>query len=235
MTDLATRLRDVERTDPPDLWPDIASRAPRALPPERHRGRVVAALMAAALVAAGIVAPLTLLRSNDVRRPGSGGTPTGALIAVTVVSTSMEPTLHVGDVVDVDTEAYADHPPAQGDIIVMRLPAYDRVDFIKRVIGLPGDVVEERDGAIYVNGQLLEEPYIDTTQPDTRTLGPWHVEAGHVFVMGDNRVNSNDSRFGLGQIPLRDIVGKVVGIDSGLGGSPSPPPPAGVVSGPSGS
>ncbi len=235
MTDLATRLRDVERTEPPDLWSDIAGRTPRALPAEPRRGRVVAAAVAVVVVVAGIVAPLTLLHSSDVRGPGSGGTPTGAFLSVTVASPSMEPTLHLGDVVQVDTEAYADRPPAQGDIVVMRLPAYDQLDFIKRVIGLPGDVVEERDGVIYVNGQLLDEPYVDTAQPDTRTLGPWRVEAGRVFVLGDNRVNSNDSRFGLGQIPLGDIVGKVVGINSGVGGSPSPPPPAAVAPGPSAS
>jgi signal peptidase I len=241
MTDLDTRLRDLERLDPPELWPEIARRVPRALPPQRRRGRVVAVLVAAAAVTAGVVVPLTLLRSNDVREPGSGGQ---NLIAVTVVSVSMEPTLHVGDVADVDTEAFQpisppspgdvivfEKPPLPGDIIAFRLQDYPNEVFLKRVIGLPGDVVEERNGVMYVNGVAIDVPQ-PPGQHDTRTLGPWTVEAGHLFVVGDNMVDSNDSRFGLGQVPFGAVIGKVVGVDTGRGGSPSPPPPAGSVSGP---
>jgi signal peptidase I len=239
MTDLDSRLRDHQRLDPPELWPEIARRVPRALPPQRRRGGVVAVLVAAAAVTAGVVVPLTLLRSNDVREPASGGN----LIAVTVGSVSMEPTLHVGATVDVDPAAYQPasaspggsvsfgNPPLRGDIIAFRVPDYAHDVFIKRVIGLPGDVVEERNGIMYVNGVAVDVPQ-PPEHPDTRTLGPWTVEADHLFVVGDNMVDSNDSRFGLGQVPVRHVIGKVVGVDTGLGGSPSLPPPAGSASGP---
>src|SRR5207247_5553658 len=110
MTDLGTRRRDTERVAPPQLWPEIARRTPRVLRPQRRRGRVVAVLVAAAVVAAGMALPLTLLRSNDVREPASGGN----LISVAVGSQSMEPTLPVGGTVDVVTAASDDRPPAPG-------------------------------------------------------------------------------------------------------------------------
>ncbi|MDP9343738.1 MAG: signal peptidase I [Actinomycetota bacterium] len=241
MTDLRTRLRDIERLDPPELWPDIATRMPGALPPQRHRGRVMAVLVAAAVIGAGVVAPLTLLRSDQ--SIGTGGEP-GNLIAVTMVSEAMEPTLHVGDTVDVDPDAYQPVSPSPGDVIVFeRLPVRgdiiafhvpDHPDFvlIKRVIGLPGDVVEERDGIMYVNDSPIAVPQ-PAGQQDSRTLGPWRVEAGRLFVVGDNLVNSNDSRFALGQIPFGEVLGKVVGVDTALSGSPSPAPPAPAMSNPS--
>jgi len=134
--------------------------------------------------------------------------------------------------VDVDPDAYVDGLPSRGDIVVLRLPEYDQIDFIKRVIGLPGDVVEERDGIMYVNGSPVDIPQ-PPGQPDSRTLGPWNVEGGHLFVVGDNMVDSNDSRFGLGQIAFADVVGKVVGVNTGTGPSPLPPPPAASTSLPS--
>jgi len=78
-------------------------------------------------------------------------------------------------------------------------------DFIKRVIGLPGEVVEGKNGAVYVNGTKLDEPYL--TQK-TRPFDPVTVPAGKLFVMGDNRANSLDSRFGLGYVPMDKVIGK---------------------------
>ena len=85
-------------------------------------------------------------------------------------------------------------------------------DFIKRVIGLPGDRVEVRVGAngvgvVYVNDVPLREPYLNALK-ETRPYGPVTVPAGDLFVMGDNRMNSNDSRYGLGFIPADKVVGR---------------------------
>jgi signal peptidase I len=226
MTDLATRLRDVERVDPPDLWPDIATRDTRALPPVRPRGRAVAALVAAAVVAAGVVLPLTLLRTDRGVGPGAAGDHEVVFIEP---SASMEPTIQAGDEVAVDTDAYRDSPPARGDIIAFRLPEGGDVVFFKRVIGLPGDTVAQHDGVAVVNGRDLVEPY---AIPDDTNLGPWVVDPGHLFVMGDDRPNSNDSRYGLGQIPIEDVIGKVVAIGAAVTGSPSPPPGPAVATGP---
>jgi signal peptidase I len=80
-------------------------------------------------------------------------------------------------------------------------------DFIKRVIGLPGDTVELRDGKLYVDGDPVAQPYLSGEQ-DLRDFGPTTVPAASLFVLGDNRLNSNDSRFGLGFVPQDRVIGK---------------------------
>jgi signal peptidase I len=84
-------------------------------------------------------------------------------------------------------------------------------DFIKRVIGLPGDTVEIREGVVYVNGERLDEPYLDP-QTDDRSFPPEKVKDGMLFVLGDNRAHSGDSRFqppeGVGQVPIDKVIGK---------------------------
>jgi signal peptidase I len=147
-----------------------------------------------------------------------------------IPSPSMEPTLTMGDRVLVDKIPYYFHPPRRGDIIVFENPNPGAVpdrgvvggffhwllqglgaqqpeneDFIKRVIGLPGDTVEGKNGFVYVNGKKLDEPYLTQT---TRPFAAVKVPAGKLFVMGDNRGNSLDSRFGLGYVPIDKVVGK---------------------------
>ena len=84
-------------------------------------------------------------------------------------------------------------------------------DFIKRVIGLPGDVIELRGGQLYRNGQAIPEPYLDPHR-DTRSYGPVTVPDGMLFVLGDNRLVSGDSRFppptGVGLVPEDKVIGK---------------------------
>ena len=100
------------------------------------------------------------------------------------------------------------HPPRQGDVIVFHEPTNPDRDFVKRVIGVPGDTVEMRSGEVYVNGTLLSEPYL--VERDTANLAPTKVPPGHYFVLGDNRGVSYDSRDKtLGPIPQENIVGKV--------------------------
>jgi signal peptidase I len=101
------------------------------------------------------------------------------------------------------------HPPERGEIIVFRFPGDITQNFVKRVIGLPGEVVELRDTEIYVNGQLLDEPYerIEIHEPDNR---PVVVGDGMYYVLGDNRLQSEDSRSErVGLIPEENIIGKV--------------------------
>ncbi|MEW6059328.1 MAG: signal peptidase I [Actinomycetota bacterium] len=150
-----------------------------------------------------------------------------------IPSGSMEPTLAPGDRVLVNKVGYHPH---RGDIIVFADPhpglqpdrgviggflrwlseglgfagASDE-DFIKRVVGMPGDVVELRQGALYVNGKLTPEPYLHGP-PDTRAYGPTRVPDGALFVLGDNRLYSKDSRYGLGFVRLDKVVGKAFAV-----------------------
>jgi signal peptidase I len=148
-----------------------------------------------------------------------------------IPSPSMEPTLKNGDRVLVNKIPYYLHDPRRGDIVVFENPnptgsnddrnivsgffhwlfqglgfqQPENEDFIKRVIGLPGDVVEGKRGFVYVNGAKLDEPYLtQRTQPFDAVTVP----DGKLFVMGDNRGNSLDSRFSLGFVPIDKVIGE---------------------------
>ena len=98
------------------------------------------------------------------------------------------------------------HPPHRGSIIVFRSPSQPSKDFVKRVIGVPGDVVEIVQGDVYRNGALLDEPYV--IHRDDTSMGPVIVEADGLFVLGDNRSASNDSR-DWGILPTENLIGRV--------------------------
>ncbi len=117
---------------------------------------------------------------------------------------SMEPNLHNGEYVLIDKISYVLHPPERGDVVVFTPPNNER-DYIKRVIGLPGDTVEVKGGQVYVNGVALDEPYLkNLIHSDMPALV---VEEGRYFVMGDNRNNSSDSR-AFGTITPQSMVGR---------------------------
>ena len=97
------------------------------------------------------------------------------------------------------------HPPRRGDIIVFEPPLPSASDYIKRIIGLPGERVEIRDGKVYVDNQPLSEPYIAAAP--NYAMPPEVVPPGYFFVLGDNRNNSSDSHT-WGFVPLKNIVGK---------------------------
>jgi signal peptidase I len=160
-----------------------------------------------------------------------------------IPSASMEPTLQIGDRVLVNRLVYRFRDIHRGDIIVFSDPNPDPhasrgvvggflrwfgeglglakpadEDFIKRVIGLPGQTVELHDGQLFVNGSKIAEPYL-VGPPDTRPFGPVTVPAGDLFVLGDNRTNSCDSRYsptmnfpcpggGLGFVPIDKVIGE---------------------------
>lgn len=109
-----------------------------------------------------------------------------------VQGSSMEPKLHTGERIAVNLFIYHFEKPLRGDIIIFKCPVDTNKDYIKRVIGLPGDKVEIKSGIVYLNNQAITEPYL--TEEDTDNYGPAAVPPNHYFVLGDNRRNSEDSR-----------------------------------------
>ena len=145
----------------------------------------------------------------------------GALLAALLVKTfliqaffipslSMYPTLHEGDRVLVNKISYRVHDVHRGDLVVFERPpaagAEGIKDLIKRVVGLPGETIQARDGFVYVNNRRLDEPYIDDGDI-TDNLPRHRIQEGEVFVMGDNRDDSEDSRR-FGAIDEDLIVGR---------------------------
>jgi signal peptidase I len=106
---------------------------------------------------------------------------------------SMMPTLHNNDRVLVDKLLYQIEGPRTGEVIVFRWPVVKSEDWIKRVIGLPGETVKIVAGQVFINGHLYKEPFIKLNYK--YNYGPIHVTKGHLFVLGDNRPNSYDSRY----------------------------------------
>ena len=150
------------------------------------------------------------------------------LQAFYIPSESMVPTLEVGDRVLVEKLSYRFSGPDRGDVIVFRNPealesgsltdsvrsffegfglgtSRKDLDLIKRVVGLPGETVEVRAGVVHIDGTALPESY---QLPDARTVAPVVVPAGQYWMLGDNRANSRDSRFGLGTVPRDEVLGR---------------------------
>jgi signal peptidase I len=143
-----------------------------------------------------------------------------------IPSLSMYPTLQVGDRIIVNKLSYDLHSIHRGDIVVFRRPPLEDqeyADLVKRVIGLPGETISSRDGHVYINGKQLHEPWLPPG-PDSYTgalpgdahqqfnlPGPYKIPADEYYVMGDNRTDSEDSRY-FGPIPKSLIVGRAVAV-----------------------
>lgn len=125
--------------------------------------------------------------------------------ATQVHGQSMEPNLHTRQRLVVEKITYRFHGPRRGDIVVMRLPERGSELLIKRVIGLPGETVEIRAGRVYVDGRSLDEPYLD--QGTRGEMAPTTVPPLKVFVLGDNRSFSNDSR-SFGTVSIENVIGR---------------------------
>ena len=124
-----------------------------------------------------------------------------------IPSESMVPTLEVGDRIFVNRFIYRFIEPERGDIVVFDSLETDD-ELIKRVVAVPGDRVRVRNGKLRVNGDFPDEPYaVPMVFPDGSFFGPTRVPEGEVFVMGDNRPNSHDSRF-YGPVPIENIQGE---------------------------
>lgn len=124
-----------------------------------------------------------------------------------IPSESMVPTLEVGDRVFVNKFIYRFSEPHRGDIVVFKSIEGENDDLIKRIVGVPGDEVAVRNGLLFVNGERYRERYVNKEFPDDSFFGPITVPEGKVFVMGDNRANSRDSRY-FGPVPIDDIEGE---------------------------
>ncbi len=133
-----------------------------------------------------------------------------------VPSGSMESTIEVGDRILSEKISYRFSQPAKGDIITFENPTDEDVVLVKRVIATAGDVVDISNGNLYINGELQNEPYTSgkptyelTSAYDGKRISyPYAVPEGHVWVMGDNRTNSSDSRY-FGSVPTSTITGRV--------------------------
>jgi signal peptidase I len=125
--------------------------------------------------------------------------------ATRVYGSSMEPNLHTDQRLVVEKVSYRLHSPHRGDVVVIRMPEHGPELLIKRIIGLGGETLEVRSGVVYIDGQPLEEDYL--VRKTTGAYGPTTVPEGYVFVMGDNRGASNDSRI-FGPVSLDRVVGR---------------------------
>lgn len=119
---------------------------------------------------------------------------------------SMEPNFYDKEYLIIDEISYRFNEPARGDVVVFKNPKDTRVYFIKRIIGLPGDKIEIKNGDVYVDDKKIEESYIEYR--DTKDFPAVEVDNGQYFLMGDNRMNSFDSR-SLGPVDDKYLIGKV--------------------------
>jgi signal peptidase I len=123
-----------------------------------------------------------------------------------ITADSMDPTLRAGDSVLATKFAYRVSEPERGDVVLFEGP--DGAPTIKRIVGVGGDKIAVRDGVLFVNGEKIRESYVDYNLTDSTFLGPTDVPEGYVYLMGDNRVNSLDSR-SYGPVPEADLRGEV--------------------------
>jgi signal peptidase I len=154
----------------------------------RHKARV---LTGGLLIAAGIAAVIIVLIYLPVKIEGN----------------SMTPLLSDHEAIVINRVVYHFEPIHRGDIVVFRYPLDATQSFIKRIVGLPGETVQIRQGFVYVNGNWVPEPYVPSQYKDLSDFGPIQVPSGSYFVLGDRRNSSNDSRV-FGTVAGRLIEGR---------------------------
>lgn len=120
---------------------------------------------------------------------------------------SMEPTLWTGERLFVSKLSYRFGTPQRGDVVMFKYPLNPSKDYVKRIIAIGGDTIEMRMGRVYINGQLVAEPFVQF--PGLSNYSPYVVPEGKIFLMGDNRTNSEDSRR-FGAVDLSLVRGKAV-------------------------
>jgi len=125
---------------------------------------------------------------------------------IKIDGSSMEPNLHHGEFVIVSKINYRIGEPERGDVVVFDFPRNITQEYIKRIIGLPGEQIRIEDGKVYVNNLLLTEPYL---MMDAQYAGEWAVPEDALFVLGDNRNNSSDSH-NWGMVPMENVIGEAL-------------------------
>ncbi len=131
------------------------------------------------------------------------------IVNATVPTSSMETTIMANDRIIGNRLAYLKKEPERGDIIIFRYPDNEKILYIKRLIGLPGETLAVRDGEVYINGEALDEPYLTVTT--LGDFGPYEIPEDGYFMMGDNRNDSADSRYWSNTFLHRDgMIGKAM-------------------------
>lgn len=177
-------------TQSPQPSPSGQSSPPSSPPPGRRILHVLREIAETVLPALIIVLVLNLFFVQSTR----------------VQMQSMEPTLYPGQLLVLEKVTYYFRPPQRGDIVVFRLNGDPNEHLIKRVIAVAGETIAINNGRVYIDGRLLDEPYVHG-QPTLPDLPARTIQANSIFVMGDNRTLSNDSR-SFGPVPTSDIIAK---------------------------
>lgn len=125
-----------------------------------------------------------------------------------IPSGSMEPTLYSGDYIGVNKIIYKLSEPKRGDVIVFKYPIDPKREFVKRLIGLPGETIQIRDNRVFIDNKIIEQPFLPVGL-NYPNYGPFKIPSGKYFMMGDNRPHSNDSR-SWGTVPQNNIIGKAI-------------------------
>jgi signal peptidase I len=172
-----------------NLQHEFIPETPAAESPKTSSSRVVMDMVETLLLAVALFLGINLITAR-----------------IQVDGPSMKPTLHNGEYVIVNRLAYKWAKPRLGEVIVFRFPRDPRKEYIKRVIGVPGDEVYITNKQVFVNGKLLDEPYIAEAP---QYYGTWRVPEDSLFVLGDNRNDSSDSH-NWEFVPMRNMVGKAL-------------------------
>lgn len=166
--------------------------------------RIFVLMVAAIAIAMYIFNPFGV-PTLDARARIFGATP------FKVSSMAMAPTLQADELILVSTASYMNDDPAINDIVVFKVPFDKNVKYVMRVIARGGETIVMADGKVYVDGKEIDQSYLDPnnmSRTRRRGFGPLRVAPGHLFVLGDNRDHSNDSRY-WGLVPRANVLGKV--------------------------